>query len=836
MNGPAVAERRGTKRTAAAAALKKTNYDFSKWSFRPTAKTITYLKNGKTPNKNNANERAAYIEHVMKTKAWQNAKAKLAPRAARRPQAAAAQTGPANAKRPRATGIPYVNRYKVANNGYNRNGNILFTNNPNLNRNNASNKTPTNNNSNEANVGGYGKTRYVEHPLTKNEANKLIRSTQPFAGFTRNSSPQSQRLAYLMIQSLKMLQPSTAQAFSGSKLETVGFDVGGKAAGMHAVYFDTPFTTRNAEGLPIGLGGKIANVRKLYLPPYAAIMNNRPTIILKARFSFGKSIKFREELATPLGRNVWWPIIRAGSANPFYIYERGRKKWASEHPSNITPEYQGNRQPEEGKYYYTPFSELRAPGRGSKGPNMVGASSVVLYKGYTAVEPDVIIHYPEGTKLKEPMTDREYVVGPEGEERDLELKGGPGANHKGVPAETFQLFKAKRSSEMAWEREAARARAAGQPPVLVPKIRMFFIPWFYAKNRFNPVEFQNLWNGKYNARNGHNVATQGIRTHLESRPDAKYWKVHVLKTEEDVSKYTGINARVASIVLDSYRSRNARAIEKLLRHARNYNIATAGTTLAQHNVARQAAQRALPAHAGVVGRVRALGTFGGLNKKWSNMIKAATNSGRPLAKKTAVRGRLMEAVDTLVKRGILTLVPKSANTNNYLPKIRNQGNKNYESTYTSNERQREGLTNASIEEMKQRVLHYLSVKNIPNKRRLVYGNDVHIYFDRYNFIWNPENRAKEYKNYINIFNSSYNDSGAYAALNQNMRNLNAPTRNRKILNAFKLVYGANNGLTKYTAIANRYRAVAMQQQAQARQAQRAQRNNTGGMGLANMGF
>lgn len=551
--------------------------DFStyKWAPRGAAGGFTYwMQNNKgVKTLLNSNNRLRYISHLEKTSNAYKA-AKLRQQQARKPRGPRAPGNiQAPAKKPRTNaGLPLVNRYNATNSGYVPRANANYRNNPNANFNNAKNKFGNSGgNVNSNNTGSYGPgLRYkLEKDMKPNNRKALNNKTHPLAalGLQLNVNGVSP-FVHLLGKAFKMLQASTAQSFIGSKLETVAFDLAGKAHGMHTVYFDDPWSGRNSEGLPTGLGSRIVNVVKMY-QQFPAIIH-RPTMILKSRFSFAKSIKTSGELSGPLGQSVWWPIIRAGSYNPFYtLGTNGRKKYTSTLPSPIT-----NTGQLPVGYHYTPFTELRAPGRGLGGES--------LYKGYTAVEPDVIIYYPPEFQLPG------HKVGPRGEFRICELKVGPGANHKGVPAESFQLIKAKRSVQMAFERGVSRGEVQATPDVT-----LCFIPWFYAKVHKGTVNFENMYNkGAYDKRKGHE-ATARIASIL-----GQSWKVHVLDTEKKVTEFTGINAAVATIVLDAYRKKDLTEVRVLLQYVNNYGLTESGRNLNAIQKAHQASRIAHKTHEG----------------------------------------------------------------------------------------------------------------------------------------------------------------------------------------------------------------------------------------------
>jgi hypothetical protein len=781
------------------------------WRWTHTAHHVKIIKKNGTVVTGNA--RNPYMAVIQNTAAYKNWMAKKALRAARTPGVPGARA----AKKPKKNaGIPLVNRYKITRNGYEANGNILWRNAPNRNTNNAGNKTVNNTNNNTiVNNSGFGrKSRYT---VNNNKVGNLQKKTTALNSMARAISggvAGAAPFADLVTKTFKMLQPSTMQAFSGSKLETVGFDLGAKASGMHTVYFDAPFSSKNGE-IPTGLASKIVNVVKLYNPtaPWAAAMRNpetgklRPTLVLKTRFSFAKSIKTKEELTSNMGQKVWRPIIRAGSANPFYkVSAKGTKIYSAVLPDDAVPINRvGNTNVPE-QWYYTPFNELRAPGKGTGVPT--------LYKGYTAVEPDIIIYYPPGYEKEEPETNTTYEVGPEGEMAECELKAGPGGDHKGYPAETFQLLKGKRSLQMAFERAIRRGEVR-----YVPKIKMFFIPWFYAKAG-GEVHFVNIFNNsRFNERIGHSN-TKEIASYL-TRLDPD-WKVNVLKTGAAVQRATGINAAVASLALDAYRARNLGNVRKLLTHMAKYRLNLAGRSGPNVNAALAAARRAHPTHE-AVGNVMS-GMRGGVplgGAPFSTMMQ------QNLAKRENITKTIEKSVARLVRYGLLVVAPKPGTnrTNKILPYLNrnNRGNFGYASEFSNiNNNAPSAAINAKLNEDIRRVQVFLRERNT-NIGRSKYTPGLLWTFAPYTFTW-VANRAEVNKKrqIFNAFvNAGRNNAAAYANLANKLRNDNA------VKSAFINAYGTMQGTSRY----NQAKAAVMRQAAQAAPRRR---NNSQGGNLASM--
>ena len=438
------------------------------------------------------------------------------------------------AHHPKGAGpAPPQNRYLLENNGW-RN-----TKSSQPNRNNAKAEKNSGNLSNN-NANENSARHSIYNPATREQMKKIISKVIPLAALGPNIEMGNTRAVSFirgLTQTLKgITQPSTLASYSGTILETAAFDMGAVAAGMKVVYFSRD------------LKGSLSNLPR----------TGPPVVILKSRFTFARSVKSKEELATEMGKHIWLPIIRAGSDNPFTAGEGGQElqelpvPFGSGMPANVNswlPGPRGGPVARQGQkvYYATPFNQLRVKKKGVK-----------LYKGYTAVEPDILIWVPSENKIK-----------------IVELKIGPGKAEP-TPGEAFQLLKAYRSIEMSMERVNRR-----------PTIEMYFVPWFYSKIRgtkapnFTPLN-------KGNTRLGHEI-TKDIHRYFPGG-------VRVLDTKDKVRNSLGIDPEVATMVLDAVRALDFDEAHIILKHITTHKLFFTGYSDNSVNKLLRAAGNANPAH------------------------------------------------------------------------------------------------------------------------------------------------------------------------------------------------------------------------------------------------
>ena len=438
------------------------------------------------------------------------------------------------AQNPKGAGpAPALSRYLLENNGW-RN---LTPNRPN--RNNARAEQNSGNLSNENNANENSSRHSIYNPATREQMKKILSKVIPLAALGPSiETGNNKAVSFIrgLTQTMKgITQASTLASYSGSVLETAAFDMGAVAAGMNVLYFSKD------------LKGSLTNLPR----------TGPPVVILKSRFTFSRSVKSTTELTSERGKHVWLPIIRAGSDNPFTAGEGGQElhelpvPFGSGMPANVNswlPGPRGGPVARQGQkiYYATPFNKLRIK-KGKK-----------LYKGYTAVEPDILIWVPAENKIK-----------------IVELKIGPGKAEP-TPGEAFQLLKAYRSIEMSMERVNRR-----------PKIEMYFVPWFYSKIRGSKApNFTPL--NKGNTRMGHEI-TKDIHRYFPGG-------VTVLDTREKVRHSLGIDAEVANMVLDAVRALDFDEASIILKHIKTHQLFFTGYSQNSVNKLLRAAGNANPAH------------------------------------------------------------------------------------------------------------------------------------------------------------------------------------------------------------------------------------------------
>jgi hypothetical protein len=427
---------------------------------------------------------------------------------------------------------PALSRYLLENNGW-RN---TKPNQPN--RNNAKAEQNSGNLSNN-NANENSARHSIYNPATRDQMKKIISKVIPLAALGPSvEMGNTKAVSFIrgLTQTLKgITQASTMASYSGTVLETASFDMGAVAAGMKVMYFSKD------------LKGSLSNLPR----------TGPPVVILKARFTFARSVKSNTELITERGKHIWLPIIRAGSDNPYTDGEGGHElqelpvPFGSGMPANVNswlPGPRGGPVARHGAkiYYATPFNKLRVK-KGKK-----------LYKGYTAVEPDILIWVPAENKIK-----------------IVELKIGPGKAEP-TPGEAFQLLKAYRSIEMSMERVNRR-----------PTIEMYFVPWFYSKIRAGKApNFTPL--NKGNTRTGHEI-TKDIHRYFPGG-------IRVLDTREKVGNSLGIDAEVANIVLDAVRALDFDEAYIILKHIKTHKLFFTGYSENSINKVLKAAGNANPAH------------------------------------------------------------------------------------------------------------------------------------------------------------------------------------------------------------------------------------------------
>jgi hypothetical protein len=220
------------------------------------------------------------------------------------------------------------------------------------------------------------------------------------------------------------------------------------------------------------------------------------TVILKSEFSLDNTIKSNAE-PDPELRQVWREIVSLAA----------NKSSVNQNPTNM---------------------------------RMWRESTTSHYKGFRGVEPDVLEWIPSSTNY------------PSGLLNIFELKIGEGKPEQ-VPAEAYQLVKAKRSIELTFI-------AKGIQP---PTIRLYFLPWFYStpfgsKPKFTP--YKNFPN--------HGVRTWGVL----SRKDKNGYDITRLE-RASFEALTGMSAEVITETLNLLRTEEASVLRKLLIHIHRHSMA-----------------------------------------------------------------------------------------------------------------------------------------------------------------------------------------------------------------------------------------------------------------------
>ena len=624
-----------------------------------------------------------------------------------------------------------VRRYRLTNNGW-------VNNRPNQpNRNNA--KAENNKNNKNENSANNGVRHSIYDPLTRAKISGIASKVISIAALVPRAAAQDPA-AFVQIhaiqQSLKgITQGSTLASYSGSVLETAAFDMAAVANDMRVVYFSQD------------LGGRLANLPK----------TGPPVMVLKSRFTFTRSIKSARELATPMGKKVWLPIIRAGSDNPFYYVVGGQKTYVSVLPvpfghgvpavitnppgpaGNVVIAMHGTR-----AYFATPFKDLVIK-KGEK-----------LYKGYTAVEPDVLIWIPNQNKLK-----------------IVELKIGPG-KPEATPGEAYQLLKAKRSIQYAFS-------DAGRPP---PKIEMFFVPWFYSKIRGGQrPQFTNIYGpgGVWNKRMGHEL-TKKI-------PDEFSGPIETLDTPRLVEDKRGINAKVASMVLDTVRLKDFTDVGKLIKHFKTHGTFFSNSTQSDVNSFLRAAGMAHPAHGRASSAAR-MAQPGGMAYSARLTARAERRGSAPMrmvakAKKTVAQ--LVEAGVLVAKRGGNYWRPgtlRAAAGRGTSPQA------GYLSSSASNVEARPPANRAAaVAELIKRFREFNRILGAENaKGQTGVPEELVNWWKTFDFrVVNNNAERKKIAGIYNTFKSARSPKTAHVVLTRQGLN------NRQVLSAFKRVYGPSRG-------------------------------------------
>jgi hypothetical protein len=519
-------------------------------------------------------------------------------------------------------------------------------------------------------------------------------------------------------------------------LETAAFDMGAVAAGMRVVYFSKV------------LGGRLAN-----LPT-----SGPPVMVLKTRFTFTRSIKSARELATPMGKKVWLPIIRAGSNNPFYYVVGGQKQYVSELPvafgtgvpAVITdpPGPAGDKviaMDRTRAYFATPFKDLVIK-KGEK-----------LYKGYTAVEPDVLIWIPSENKLK-----------------IVELKIGPG-KPEATPGEAYQLLKAKRSIQYAFS-------DAGRAP---PEIKLFFVPWFYSKIRGGQKpQFTNIYGpgGVWNRRTGHEL-TKKI-------PDEVRGGIETLDTPELVQAKLGINAKIASMVLDAVRLQDFKDVGKLIKHFNTHGTFFNNSTQNNVNLLQRAAAAANPAH-GRASSAAGMAQPG----RMAYSARLAARAERRGSSPKRMSDKAKKTVAQLVESG--ALMAKKRGSNNYWRPgtLRAAaGQRTYPQTgnlasSASNVEARPPANRAAaVAELMQRFREFNRILGAANAKAQGHPEELVNWWKSFNFqVVNNNAERRKIAGIYNAFKYSRSPKTARSLLTRQGFN------NNQVLSAFKRVYGPTRG-------------------------------------------
>jgi hypothetical protein len=177
------------------------------------------------------------------------------------------------------------------------------------------------------------------------------------------------------------------------------------------------------------------------------------------------------------------------------------------------------------------------------------------YKGFWDVEPDVLEWVPADARIN-----------------IYELKVGEGKPEM-VPAEAFQLLKAKRAIELEF-------KAANKPS---PKIRLYFLPWMYG-SKTNQVKFKNYKNFP-----GVGVETWKVLRNID--PDG--YTINELKSGP-FAAMTGLDPALMTYALDVFRGTQTKTILQLLTHINRHSFAYSGINKARLQRVAQVTRTAPP--------------------------------------------------------------------------------------------------------------------------------------------------------------------------------------------------------------------------------------------------
>jgi len=183
---------------------------------------------------------------------------------------------------------------------------------------------------------------------------------------------------------------------------------------------------------------------------------------------------------------------------------------------------------------------------------------------------------------------------------------------------------------------------------------MYFVPWFYSKRRGGArPQFTNIYGNRavWNTRTGHEL-TEKIPT-LFGRA------IKVLDTPALVEAHLGIDAKIATMVLDAVRALDFHEVEKVLKHIRTHSLFHSNSTTANVERLARIVGAAHPAHGRESTGMASVRPGGG---SYSSRLQAFASTGRLAPPR--YRAKAEKVIDQLVAAGELVV---KRNGSYYIP-------------------------------------------------------------------------------------------------------------------------------------------------------------------------
>ena len=187
--------------------------------------------------------------------------------------------------------------------------------------------------------------------------------------------------------------------------------------------------------------------------------------------------------------------------------------------------------------------------RSTNNPNMQSwkENERSKYKGFKDVQPDVLEWKPPST------------THPTGTIRIYELKVGEG-KPEAIPAEAFQLVKAKRAIELT-------LISKGVPANELPHFELYFLPWMFGTPENKKPKFVNY------------------KTHPHGRDvwailkdkDSDGYNITELSRDSFAHK-TGLSAELITLTLEMLREEQGDKLLKILQHIKRHSLVYSGTS------------------------------------------------------------------------------------------------------------------------------------------------------------------------------------------------------------------------------------------------------------------